>query len=87
MPGTRGWLAARDTAVVTLLYGCGLRMSEALGLGHAVLCSEAAVGHHPFAVILPDDLIRPEQGHATVFAAYAHASPGRSGSSGARIHP
>lgn len=26
------WLAARDTAVVTLLYGCGLRISEALGL-------------------------------------------------------
>lgn len=26
------WVAARDTAVVTLLYGCGLRISEALGL-------------------------------------------------------
>lgn len=35
-----------------------IRQSEALGLGHAVLCAEAAVGHEPFAVILPDDLIR-----------------------------
>ena len=26
------WIAARDIAVVTLLYGCGLRISEALGL-------------------------------------------------------
>lgn len=26
------WIAARDGAVVTLLYGCGLRISEALGL-------------------------------------------------------
>ncbi len=26
------WVAARDTAVITLLYGCGLRISEALGL-------------------------------------------------------
>ena len=26
------WIAARDTAVMTLLYGCGLRISEALGL-------------------------------------------------------
>ena len=26
------WIAARDRAVVTLLYGCGLRISEALGL-------------------------------------------------------
>ena len=26
------WIAARDAAVITLLYGCGLRISEALGL-------------------------------------------------------
>jgi len=29
------WIAARDVAVVTLLYGCGLRISEALGLNIA----------------------------------------------------
>ncbi|WP_425037757.1 tyrosine recombinase XerC [Primorskyibacter sp. S187A] len=29
------WIAARDTAVVTLLYGCGLRISEALSLKRA----------------------------------------------------
>ncbi len=29
------WVAARDVAVVTLLYGCGLRISEALGLTRA----------------------------------------------------
>jgi integrase/recombinase XerC len=29
---TTGWVGARDVAVVTLLYGCGLRISEALGL-------------------------------------------------------
>jgi integrase/recombinase XerC len=27
-----GWVGARDTAVLTLLYGCGLRISEALGM-------------------------------------------------------
>lgn len=37
------WIAARDVAVVTLLYGCGLRISEALGLTGAA---------HP----LPDSL-------------------------------
>lgn len=34
-----------------------IRQSEALGLGHAVLCAEAVVGNEPFVVILPDDLI------------------------------
>ncbi len=29
---TDGWTGARDAAVITLLYGCGLRISEALGL-------------------------------------------------------
>lgn len=32
MQSTTDWVAARDVAVVTLLYGCGLRISEALGL-------------------------------------------------------
>ncbi|MCB1398048.1 MAG: site-specific integrase, partial [Rhodobacteraceae bacterium] len=32
MQARRPWVAARDAAVVTLLYGCGLRISEALGL-------------------------------------------------------
>ena len=31
------WIAARDVAVITLLYGCGLRISEALNLTPAVL--------------------------------------------------
>jgi integrase/recombinase XerC len=30
--GTEPWEAARDVAVLTLLYGCGLRISEALSL-------------------------------------------------------
>jgi len=38
-----------------------IRQSEPLGLGHAVLCAEAAVGDEPFAVILADDLIDAEQ--------------------------
>ncbi len=37
------WIAARDAAVVTLLYGCGLRISEALGLTGAA---------HPLAEVL-----------------------------------
>jgi len=36
------------------------RQSEALGLGHAVLCARHLVGDEPFAVILADDLIDAE---------------------------
>lgn len=32
LQSSEAWVAARDVAVVTLLYGCGLRISEALGL-------------------------------------------------------
>ncbi|MEO9778702.1 MAG: tyrosine recombinase XerC [Sedimentitalea sp.] len=32
LQSTTTWVGARDVAVVTLLYGCGLRISEALGL-------------------------------------------------------
>jgi len=41
--GRTTWIAARDVAVVTLLYGCGLRISEGLGLTGA---------DHPLADIL-----------------------------------
>lgn len=46
----------------------GVRILEAiqeqpLGLGHAVLCARELVGDEPFAVILPDDMIRnPQRG-------------------------
>ena len=42
---------------VTCTY---VRQSEALGLGHAVLCARAVLGEAPFAVILADDLIDAE---------------------------
>jgi len=31
--------------------------SEALGLGHAILCAESIVGDEPFAILLADDMI------------------------------
>lgn len=37
-----------------------IRQSEALGLGHAVLCARHVVGNEAFAVILADDLIDAE---------------------------
>jgi len=34
-----------------------VRQAQPLGLGHAVLCAQSAVGNEPFAVLLADDLI------------------------------
>jgi UTP--glucose-1-phosphate uridylyltransferase len=34
-----------------------VRQGEALGLGHAVLITRELIGHEPFAVVLPDDVI------------------------------
>ena len=46
-------------AGITCMY---IRQAEALGLGHAVLCAQAAVGNEPFAVVLADDLIDASRG-------------------------
>jgi len=43
-----------------------IRQSEALGLGHAVLCAEPAVDNEPFAVLLPDDLIYNKDGPSCI---------------------
>ncbi len=57
-----------------------VRQKEQLGLGHAVLMAKDLIGHEPFAVILPDDVVvgdRPcigqlihayEQTHGSVVA-------------------
>lgn len=39
-----------------------VRQSKPLGLGHAVRLAERLVGNEPFAVMLPDDVIRAPQG-------------------------
>ncbi|KQT52631.1 MULTISPECIES: tyrosine recombinase XerC [unclassified Aureimonas] len=40
--GTLPWISARNAAVLTLLYGCGLRISEALDLPGDALLDETA---------------------------------------------
>jgi len=44
-------------AVADMVHLVTIRQKEQLGLGHAVLMAQDAVGHEPFAVVLPDDLI------------------------------
>jgi len=53
-----------------------ITQSEALGLGHAVLCARPIVGDEPFAVLLPDDLIwnRGGQGALKQMADHAEAN-------------
>ena len=37
-----------------------VRQGDPKGLGHAVLCAQKHVGHEPFAVLLGDDFIHPD---------------------------
>lgn len=47
-------------AISNLVSFCFVRQSEALGLGHAILCAKEVVGNEPFAVLLPDMIMDSE---------------------------
>ena len=54
-----------------------VRQKEQLGLGHAVLMAKDLIGHEPFAVILPDDVVvgdRPCIGQLIHAYTQTHAS-------------
>lgn len=54
-----------------------VRQPEALGLGHAVLCAERAVGNDPFAVLLADDFLTYEGAGVTSDLVRAFAASGK----------
>ena len=55
-----------------------VRQAEQLGLGHAVLCAERAVGDDPFAVLLADDFLTDHEPGVTADLAQAFSSSGKS---------
>ena len=54
-----------------------VRQAEQLGLGHAVLCAERAVGDEPFAVLLADDFLTDYEPGVTDDLANAFAKTGK----------
>ena len=54
-----------------------VRQPEQLGLGHAVLCAERAVGNDPFAVLLADDFLTYEGSGVTADLAHAFETSGK----------
>lgn len=44
----------KDIADINIHY---IRQKEPRGLGHAILCAKAFIGHEPFAVLLGDDVV------------------------------
>lgn len=55
-----------------------VRQPEQLGLGHAILCAERAVGNEPFAVLLADDFLTSEGKGATADLVRAFEVSGKS---------
>ena len=55
-----------------------VRQAEQLGLGHAVLCAERAVGGDPFAVLLADDFLTDYAPGVTADLAQAFGKSGKS---------
>ena len=55
-----------------------MRQPEQLGLGHAVLCAERAVGTDPFAVLLADDFLTGSEHGVTADLARAFEATGKS---------
>ena len=55
-----------------------VRQAEQLGLGHAVLCAERAVGSDPFAVLLADDFLTDYEPGVTADLVQAFVRSGKS---------
>ena len=55
-----------------------VRQPKQLGLGHAVLCAERAVGNEPFAVLLADDFLINDGEGVTADLLRAHEMTGKS---------
>ena len=58
------------------MYFC--QATEQLGLGHAVLCAERAVGEDAFAVLLADDFITDQRPGVTADLIDAYQANGKS---------
>lgn len=54
-----------------------VRQPEQLGLGHAILCAERAVGNDPFAVLLADDFLTFEGRGITADLVEAYGASGK----------
>jgi len=64
-----------------------VRQPEQLGLGHAVLCAERAVGGYPFAVLLADDFLTDHMPGATSDLVAAFERTGKSQISVMEVEP
>ena len=64
-------------AITHLAQFAYVRQGEPLGLGHAVLCAEHAVGNEPFALLLGDDVFDEEDPALSALIA-AHQATGHS---------
>jgi UTP--glucose-1-phosphate uridylyltransferase len=73
-------LALVGVPLANLCYKAGIHVTqtEALGLGHAILCAEAVVGDEPFAILLADDMVKNDGPGALAQMVRVHEETGAS---------
>lgn len=53
-------LLERLTQIRNMANIISIRQKQPLGLGHAVLCSQSVIGQEPFAILLGDEIMTPQ---------------------------
>ena len=56
-------LPVYDRPIIEHVTVTSVRQSDALGLGHAVLCAKHLLNNEPSAVLLPDVLVLDQESH------------------------
>ncbi|EHH68530.1 UTP--glucose-1-phosphate uridylyltransferase GalU [Gluconobacter morbifer] len=60
--GKKSALEALEPSSVKAGSLVAVRQQEPLGLGHAIWCARSFIGDDPFAILLPDDIVKSKKG-------------------------
>ncbi|QHI95678.1 NTP transferase domain-containing protein [Aristophania vespae] len=59
--GKTSTLAALEASAISAGSMVAVRQNMPLGLGHAIWCARSFIGNDPFAILLPDDIVKSDR--------------------------